>query len=70
MDVNTKFDDIYTKLADINTHLSNFVEDFSVLDAAIELTSEKEILATRLKIATRTTMENAGHGGHIQSGGC
>ena len=56
----TKFDDIYTKHADINTRLSNFVEDRSVLNAAAEDKHGEETLATSLKIATRATMENAG----------
>jgi len=51
-DVLAKFDDVYSKLMNINTCLSNFVEDDHVLNTTVDLICEKEILTTHLEIST------------------
>jgi ketol-acid reductoisomerase len=49
------------QIVDVNDHLSNIEKGHSQRDVAKELEREKEILATKLEITTRHTMEKADH---------
>ena len=41
----------FSKLTNVNTRLSNFVEDRQALDTTVELICEKEMFTTRLEIS-------------------
>jgi hypothetical protein len=60
-DVLAKIDSVHTQIADVNDRLSNIEKRHSHGDVTKELEREKEILATKLEIATRHAMEKVGH---------